>query len=108
VTSVQSDSELNTSTSETAGSAASPSVTFASGTPSSTLFAKIPPIAKIDWRRRPIRKIAHAASARARRNDQANRKEGDEQARVDARFAREIAHQPKQQASGWRRRKRSG
>ncbi len=48
VISVHSSSELNTSTSDTVGIAMSPSVTFASGRPSSTLLAKIPPIANTD------------------------------------------------------------
>ena len=47
VTSVHSTRELNTTTSETAGSDASPRMIFASGMPSSTLLLKMVPIAKM-------------------------------------------------------------
>ncbi len=48
VTSVHSRNELNTSTSETAGSDASPSSVLANGTPSSRLFEKTPPMPKTE------------------------------------------------------------
>ncbi len=61
VTSVHSTSELNTRTSESTGIAASPSVTFVSGIPSSTVFAKMPPIANTDWLTPSMRKSEAAA-----------------------------------------------
>ncbi len=67
VTSVHSSSELNTITSDTAGSAASPSVTFASGMPSSTVFEKIVPTPKIDCDA-PSIPNAFAATTRATTN----------------------------------------
>ena len=48
VTRIHSNSELNTRTSDTTGSAASPSRIVASGRPSSRLFAKMPPTPKTD------------------------------------------------------------
>ena len=64
VTSVHSTNELKTSTSDTAGSDASPSVILASGMPSSTLLEKMVPTAKIDCCAPSIRK-ARAATTRA-------------------------------------------
>src|SRR5437667_10230142 len=48
VASVHNSNELNTSTSDTTGTEASPSTILASGTPSSTLFEKMPPRANTD------------------------------------------------------------
>ena len=62
VASVHNKSELNTSTSETAGSAASLSVTFASGTPSRTLFEKMPDNPKSDCAAPSIRNSTNAAT----------------------------------------------
>ncbi len=49
VTSVHKISALNTSTSATDGTAASPSATLASGKPSITLLENTPPSANTDW-----------------------------------------------------------
>jgi hypothetical protein len=48
VTRIHSSSELNTRTIDTTGNAASPSRMVASGSPSSRLFAKMPPTPKTD------------------------------------------------------------
>ena len=62
VTSVHSSSELKTTTRDTAGIAASLSSTLASGTPSSTRLAKMPPIANTDCDAPSMRNNANAAS----------------------------------------------
>ena len=97
VTSVHSTSELNTSTSETTGSAASPSVIFASGMPSSSVFAKMPPTAKTDCADAVHPEQPERDHPAQREHDQAAAEIRDQQPRVHRRQAREIAHQPEQQ-----------
>ena len=97
VTSVHRSSELNTSTSDTAGSAASPSVTFASGIPSSRLLPKIPPIAKTDCADAIHREHAARDDAAEREHDERTAEIRDEQARIHRRQPREVAHQAKEQ-----------
>ena len=67
VTSVHSRNELNTSTSDTAGSAASPSSVLASGTPRSRLFEKMPPTPNTDCAA-PSMPNSRRAATRARPN----------------------------------------
>ena len=89
---------MKTSISEIDGSDASPSMTFASGTPSSTLFEKMPPIANTDC----DSAVQPEAFGARRSGQEANTSSAaaevrDEQAGIDRRQAGEVAHQPEQE-----------
>ena len=97
VTSVHSTRELNTTTSDTDGSEASPRMIFASGMPSSTLLLKMVPIAKIVCETPSIANARAATMRETTNSDEASAEVRDEQARIHRRQRAEVHHQAKQE-----------